>query len=284
MSVTQLININYNNQWIYFLATPGDSIFVNIDGSATSNLFIDNIKFSGGDKFEINNQLAPVHYYKFSDLRDSFKKIHNYKLPYEEYFKSIATLIDNYTDSIKIYSHENNLLSPVENFLVREMKLTILRHAVYYNFPPNIVTMDSKERSAINENILNLIESPAINITDTENFISDIYPVILLHYGMKISSAFDFDEWGRDISEKPEGLYRDYIIFKALKDELSRGDMSSFQKNPDLEKFIRAEFLKESLKNEMAKITSGYGTISLNEINYIYNDLSIETINPDPDL
>ncbi|MDR2126293.1 MAG: TlpA family protein disulfide reductase [Prevotellaceae bacterium] len=123
----QNLAIQYDNSFINLYVTPGDSVFVTIDGSIFQQYQRDAVTFSG-DNAKINEQLFRWTVYAYELPIPEF----NPAAPPGEYLSSIKQSFSAMQDTIAAYARRNEMNDFVKQWAFRDYKFIVANFLLDY--------------------------------------------------------------------------------------------------------------------------------------------------------
>ncbi|MCD7963308.1 MAG: TlpA family protein disulfide reductase [Rikenellaceae bacterium] len=279
MAIKNNITILFRNNFINFIAGPGDSIHIKIPGHIEDESFFEKIEFSGANA-DVNNGL-PAGYKYSSNLLRKDKSLINFEIPPQEYFSYIRKIAKGFSDSIEVYCRINNLSEETKDFLLHNLRTDILNYAGYGN--------KNYDRQEINRLMKELYEDLPFDIRNNNNFISMLHPYVLSVYrnliisnNKNINKESDIETVIRSLYNNPPGFYKDYIIFAIISDFIEdSGEDFLNAYLPEWEKYLDSEFLINRIKEFISEVNTVFSRPVLEKITTLNSEP--EVIRPDTD-
>jgi thiol-disulfide isomerase/thioredoxin len=237
----QNATVRYGNSYINFYISPGDSVFIAIDGSKLQQNRDDAVTFSG-DNAQINEQLFRWTKHAYHDIPEF-----NPLAPPNEYLDSIKQCFRAMQDTIDAYSRRNEMSDFMKRWALTDYKFIVANYLMDYEGT-------DKKWDVFTDSIFDLYNE--------QNFQSMYFPYhlkvcisALVTGNDTISAQMKRKEYAsalrsvmKELSGKaPEGKVRDMMIYLPARQLMSEV-FHLYDSVPELKSFFSQPVFDEKLK------------------------------------
>jgi len=242
----QNITIRFANRFINLFIRPGDSIFVSIDAAEMQRDFNNAVSFSG-DNSALNKELFLWTNYWYGITNQDLPQIDTKATP-EIFLANVKLIFDKVQDSISAYSKRTNMSDFLKKWAYIDYKFIIANYLMDYDNPQ--------------ANRWEVFTNPVFDIFNENNFQTMYFQYhlsvcmnALARSDVEISRLYSEEEYiaairltvDKLIEKAPDGVVRDVMLFKLLKDMISEMPELSYHL-PEIETNFSQDFFNEKMK------------------------------------